>query len=122
MIAPREQYMTFFEKAAAVYQKETCQRTFSEDLEWHFINGYVFSTPDCFIMGRPVDRKAHRKLIVTPWHVFKTYDTWFIYLASGYLSEFFKFEPFELPYVCWERENQLVFYKRDRVKALCRTK
>jgi hypothetical protein len=50
--------MTPIEQAAAVYEREHCPRTLREDLELHLLNGYVFSTPTCFLMGRPVVREG----------------------------------------------------------------
>ena len=50
--------MTPLELALRVYQTEPCAHTFAEDLDAHLTNGYVFSTPDYFIMGRPVVRSA----------------------------------------------------------------
>ena len=77
--------MTPAEQAAAVYERETCARSFREDIEAHLLNGYVFSTPTMFIMGRAVDRLAPRELIVDPWHTFPEADrnAWLIYLAAG---------------------------------------
>jgi len=42
------------ERAAQVYQREECASSFQSDLEAHLLNGYVFSTPQAFAMGRPL--------------------------------------------------------------------
>lgn len=102
--------------AASVYQNEPCQRTFEEDLELHLMFGYVFSSPTMFMMGRAVEKDAPREKIVDPAFKFTNPDTWLIYLAAGDLMEFFSREPYPLPWVGWERDNKLRFYRMEAVK------
>jgi len=72
------------EAAAAVYQREACARSFVEDLELHLLHGYVFNTPDWFMMARPVWSRAPHELIVDPsYNEFSLLDTWHVYLFSG---------------------------------------
>lgn len=108
-----------YELARKIYQQEPCARTFREDLEQHLRTGYVWSSPRTFIMGRPVRRSGDRADIVTPHVTFDNPDCWHIYLAAGELYEFFRLEPFELPWFSWERHNVLRFYRRERVIQLC---
>lgn len=100
-----------YERARKVYEQEDCRRSFSEDLELHLRYGYVYSTPNSFIMGRAVDRYADSECIVDPSVVFDHPNAWLVYLAAGDMSEFFLRQPFFLPWVGWERENKLRFYK-----------
>lgn len=112
-------------RAKAVYDNEPCARTFLQDLELHLTSGYVFSTPRIFLLGRPVPRSADPRDIVDPVVDFAAMgsklDCWHVYLAAGDLLEFFRFEPFPLPYFSWERENVLRFYRRDHVIRLCQS-
>ena len=72
------------ERAAAVYQREECFRPFVVDLELHLLHGYVFNTPDWFMLARPVWSKAPSELIVDPaFNDFPVLDTWHIHLFSG---------------------------------------
>lgn len=113
--------MTPAEQAAAVYEREACARSFREDLEAHLLNGYVFSTPTAFVMGRPVRHDADPALIVDPWHVFPEaeHTGWLVYLAAGSLREIVSFEPKPLDFFLWERENVLRCFYAATVKRLC---
>lgn len=109
--------MTPYEKAKAVYQKEICARTFAHDLELHLLHGFVFSTPDSFIMGRPVYRGGRYEEITNPAFRFQLCDCWLVYLAAGNsLRIFFQYEPYPLPWIGWERNNKLRFYKTERIR------
>lgn len=108
--------MTPFDLAKQVYDKEPCARSFFEDLYWHMRLGYVFCTPQFFIMGRPVKREWPTEWILSPWFVcVKDPDCWHVWLASGDLSLLFSVLPIKLLYVSWERDNKLRFYKFDKV-------
>lgn len=112
--------MTPVERAAAVYQREPCARTFREDLEAHLLNGYVLSTPATFVMGRLVQRDAPPELIVDPWHRFETGDCWLVYLAAGdILREARRWMPWPVPWLAWERSNRLRFWRTERVLSSC---
>ena len=104
-----------YEIAKCVYENEPCARTFMEDLQLHLAHGYVFNTPRLFLMGRPVSRDGDTCDIVCPVVCYSVPDCWMVYLAAGDISEFFKFEPFELQWFCWERNNKLRFYRRERL-------
>lgn len=113
--------MTFFDQARAVYDREECARTFDEDFYLHLQYGFVFSSPDGFIMGRPVARMAREELVRDPGHIFATPDTWLVYLAAGSVKNFWRHLPYPLPFVGWERSNVLRFYPSDRVRKACST-
>jgi hypothetical protein len=76
--------MTPVERAAAVYEREPCARAFVADLELHLLHGYVFNTPEWFMMARPVWSCASHELIIDPsFNDFAVLDTWHVYLFSG---------------------------------------
>jgi hypothetical protein len=112
--------MTPYEEAKAVWAKERCVRTFEEDLHWHLLNGYVFSRPDFFIMGRHVNSKAGPELIVNPSWLFDPAecDCWMIYLMAGDCGAAFGILPFNLPLVCFERRNELRFAPLESFRRL----
>ena len=111
--------MTPVEKCKAVYEKEPCERSFTEDLEAHLLHGYVVSNPLFFAMGRPVDRDASHELIVNPWHTFKLANCWHLYLFSGALRDAFNAAPFDLPWCSYERENRLTIKPFAAIKKRC---
>jgi hypothetical protein len=76
--------MTPVEQAAAVYQREPCARSFVEDVELHLMHGFVFNTPDWFMLARPVWHKAPQELIVDPnYNDFPILNCWHCYLFAG---------------------------------------
>ena len=107
------------ELAAAVYEQEECVRSFREDLEAHLLHGYVYSTPEAFVMGRPVKKDAPREDIVNPWITFTDPDCWHLYLFAGPFHAAFAAPPYQLPWVSFERKNHLRFYKWDDIERKC---
>ena len=120
------QRMTPAELAAAVYQQEPCARSFREDLEAHLLHGYVFSTPDVFLMIRPVDRGWRDQIVdptknpewIKPW---SPPDCWHVYLAAGDIQEMWKFLPYPLEFVSYERSNRLRIVRFQQFRRLCST-
>jgi hypothetical protein len=108
--------MTPVEFAAAVYQQEECARSFQEDLEAHLLNGYVFSTPAFFVMGRGVLSSAPPREIVDPWVKFEQADAWLIYLLAGDIGKALQMLPHDLPRIGWERSNKLRFWTLARFR------
>jgi hypothetical protein len=109
------------ERAAAVYGREDCARTFREDLEAHLLHGLVVSSSDLFLMARPVDHTAGYEAIANPWHNtwYNTPSAWHLYLFSGSLMSAFKCAPYPLEYVSFERTNDLRIYKYDVIHRKC---
>jgi len=104
--------MTPIEVAAAVYDREPCVRTFSEDLHAHYDHGYVFSTPDYFLMARKVYRYAQPHQILNPY--FNLWESppncWHVYLYAGNMSAAFKCADVQLSFVSFEKRNRLKVY------------
>ena len=111
--------MTPYDQARAVYARETCARTFDEDLRLHLKFGYVFSTPDLFVMGRPVRKDAGYDQITDPRVQFSEPDTWWVYLASGDIKNLCSLLPYPLSSIGWERDNVLRIYRSDKVIRAC---
>ena len=107
--------MTPFEKALAVYSREPCARTSSQDLEAHLRHGLVISTPEYFLMARKVYRYAQHHQIIDPF--FNLWESppncWHLYLFSGDVSKAFASADVRLPLVSFERRNKLRFYPWD---------
>lgn len=107
------------QQARRVYDLEPCARRFVDDLELHLLRGFVVSTPEYFIMGRPVPRMANPALILNPAVDFDLVDCdcWHIYLAAGRLDSFWLYYPIDLPWVSWERRNRLRFHRMERIRT-----
>jgi hypothetical protein len=106
-------------RCEAVYRTEPCARSFAEDLEAHLLHGYVFSTPDYFVMGRAVCKDAPHADIVNPWVNFPSGDCWHLYLFAGPMQAAFDCAPYPLNFVSFERRNLLRVYEIDRIRRRC---
>lgn len=116
--------MTPYERAQLIYLQERCARSFTQDVVLHLRNGYVFSTPKMFLMGRGVLKNAPYSLVTDPSVTFDEPDSWLVYLAVGDISDFFRYEPYPLRWIGFERENVLRFHSRNKIKRiinLCHT-
>jgi len=79
-----------YEQLRALYHKAGYEEgSLQKDLEHYLRNGYVFATPECFIMGCQIS------------------NGWYVHAAVGVgaLETFFRFMPKELPYIGWERRG-----------------
>ena len=77
------------------------ERALQDDIVYHLQNGYVFATPECFIMGRQLA------------------NGWFVHAAVGvgYLETFFNFIPYDLEYIGWEKHDMPVrWHKTETLK------
>lgn len=112
--------MTPFEQAMLVYQSEPCARTFEQDLRLHFQFGFVFSTPDFFVMGRPVMKDWIESVIVDPMKLLQPMqcDCWHVHTFAGNLSKAWGILPYPLPFISFERKNELRFYRLDALRRL----
>lgn len=105
-----------YERAQLVYQREPCARNFTVDLELHMRYGYVFVTPEIFIMGRAVDHKAGYAAITNPAVRHVDHTAWLIYLMAGSMDRHLdRYLPYPLPYIGWERKNVLRFYAASKI-------
>ena len=94
-------------------------------LRGYLVAGYVVSTPDAFLMVRPVRHDASLGDMIDPLHRFDTPDCWFVHTASGVLESIMLHLPFWLPLVAFQRSDarrpgctRLRFYRLDRLRHL----
>jgi hypothetical protein len=95
---------------------------FDRELSAHLLTGYVFSSPEAFIMGRAVDGSAAGCLQADPFHVFpaESCDTWLVWLAAGDLARMAEWVPYRLPWIAWaRRDGPLRRFRFDRVLSSC---
>lgn len=106
--------MTPLDKVRMLYTEQS-PRTFEEDLTAHMVNGYVFSTPEYLLMGRPVWSKAPQHAINDVWMTFPLplWDAWYVYAfavaedrgLADVLTKLLRHLPFFLPLLAWERSG-----------------
>jgi hypothetical protein len=107
--------MTPAETAYAYYDRPD-GNIFHYVLDYHLKNGYVFSTPQTFVMGRPVDITGNRWDILDLSYAFPkaSWNCWFVYFCAGDLKNVFTMMPFSLPYCSFEHRNRLRFYSTEQ--------
>ena len=90
----------------------------------HKQHGFLFVTPDFYVMGRPVRKYAPLEQILDVNHRFEasTCDTWFIFQLAGDMTKAWRILPWELPWMCWTRDNdpqqELMFFETRRLMRL----
>jgi hypothetical protein len=92
---------------------------FEEKLGEHLKHGYVYNSPECFIMGRPVDSKADSDDILDYSKEFSEPDCWYVCLAVGIkkLNDLINLMPYDLPLVGWQRmSGDIRYYNTKRLK------
>ncbi len=107
------------------------QRPRDRHLRWyegeHKAHGFLFATPDFYVMGRPVRKYAPIEQILDVTHRFDvaTCDTWFVFLLTGDVRKAWAILPWELPWMCWVRDNdptqELRFFETRRLMRLSKT-
>jgi hypothetical protein len=91
---------------------------FYEILDLHLMFGHVQSTPDYFVMGRPVDKDASYADLID---IRITYpedkqNSWCCYFLAGNMYKALHSLPFYLPYCTFEHKGNLKFYELEKLK------
>jgi hypothetical protein len=116
--------MSPYERTLADWAKRPRDHSLAWYEEVHKRQGFVFSTPAFYIMGRPVMKYAPIPHILDVEHVFdfEQCDTWFIFVLTGETRQAWSIMPWELPFMCWSRDNdptgELRFYETRRLMRL----
>lgn len=113
--------MTPYETAKASYTDPE-ETSLAEDLVAHLQCGYVVSTPEIFILLRPVDSKADYDTRTNMWHRFdeSVCDTWYIWMMAGSVAAVAKSLPFQLPFIEFARRGKdRRPFKSERILHLC---
>ena len=111
--------MSPFDLAAGIYESEPCSHTFEHDLIAHHEHGYVFSTPQSFIMGRPVFKDASPLALFDIEFAFprELQNAWFVWAYAGDIAHALAFMPYRLPWVIFQRKNELRTYPMERFES-----
>lgn len=95
--------MSIYDQIQDLYTKTGWKKgTFEKDLTWYLQHGYVFATPEYFIMGVAIS------------------GGWYVHAAVGVgaLEGFLRLMPYYLPYVGWERRGsgKVRWYPTEKLK------
>lgn len=102
--------MTPAEIIAAKYATEGV--SFREVLASHLVNGYVFSGPDCFLMGRPVGSRDPDLWLDFDYRFpLAECDAWLVTAMAGDLKRAASFMPYPLPHLVYQRRGRWVSLK-----------
>lgn len=98
---------------------------FAEYLEWHYQHGFVFSTPDYFIMGTAQNAADMRQYGVPLIKCLpEKQDSWYVFAMAGDMSKAWDCLPYRLPNIAFERTRagrlELTILEIDRMKRLSR--
>lgn len=95
---------------------------FTWAIEQHERNGIVIDEPDCFMLARPVRRIWDERRIIDPSQSFVMTvgqaDMWHVWVAVGSLGELLDRAPYPLPFLSWERKNQLRISRFQKIQCL----
>lgn len=94
--------MSILLKAKELYDK--CGIDMNADIAAYASHGYVFITPDSFLLGKAVNSKSD----VDPqdqWNV-ENPDAWYVNMAVGDVKDFISKIPHPLPLIGWMRETK----------------
>ena len=110
--------MTPREQVADLYLQYPQSRTFAEDVALYKMTGYVWDTPELFLMARPVKRDAPEDAIRAAFVRFdrSIANAWFIFAFAGNFRGFIDIAPFQLPWAGWSRRMAPIrWYEMKRV-------
>ena len=103
--------MTPYQRGKLAHDADTDNDPFEEVLVAHFLTGIVVSTPDVFLLARPVDSRGDHMGFNDPFLTYDEPDTWHVYLGAGDITKLADFFPYPLPTVSFVRKNSLHFYR-----------
>lgn len=97
--------MSPYERMAQKYADNPQEHTFDWYCDWHKRHAYLFSTPEYFIMGRPLSKtmiEVSGPLLIE-WGDMPGANCYYVHAAAGDLSKAWSILPRELPYLAFER-------------------
>lgn len=116
--------MSPYQQIQAKYAEFPQEQPFAWYVDWHARHGFVFATPEFFIMGRAVNKAFFegRGPILEAIPIGFA-DTWYIHAMAGDMQRAWDILPAPLPWLAWERvldgKRELRFYSAAEVKRLC---
>lgn len=75
--------MTPYERAVKAAAESPFEDTFAADVATHLMVGVVISTPDYYLMARPVGSDWSEDRMLDPWQTDPAGDCWFIWAVAG---------------------------------------
>lgn len=120
--------MTPLDRIREFYQLHPQEDSFECYLNWHLKNGFVFSTPEFFVMGRAIHyTKGKDELNQFEIDFFKVpprefQNCWYVHAMAGDIEKVWSILPYPLGYVAFERtrdnKRELTVLQTERIRRL----
>lgn len=92
---------------------------FFEQMDYHLVNGWVYSGDDCFVMAEVCSKK---ELLRQNLNNDVDNDTWFVYAYAGKLERVLELIPFEKEFIGFRRNNgKIRLYRYEELMKKIRT-
>jgi hypothetical protein len=93
------------------YQLAPQEQLFEFYLNWHLQNGFVFNTPEFFVMGRPIKTyrdEAHTRHGIDHLAIWarEEQNCWYVHAMAGDMTKAWSMLPYELPFMAFERVRE----------------
>jgi len=117
-----------FEQMRRMYRQHPQERPFDLYLDWHLRHGFVFSTPDFFVMGRPAPKALLEQILALGPSTFDRdeCDCWYVHAMAGDIEKVWSILPWHLPWIAFERlragKRELTIVRTDRIRELSSNK
>jgi hypothetical protein len=113
--------MSHYERMAEQYRLHPQERSFEWYCDWHIRHGFLFATPEFFIMGRSCCIQTFNPELLEPGAPGD--NCWYIHGFSGDMSKAWSILPWELPWIAFERvregkREQPCFVEIERLRRL----
>ena len=117
--------MSPYKEAEQMYLKAGLSlEEFNNDIHLYAQVGYLYSSPDCFALARPVSTGWHEDVI--KWAELENtlsdndltleLNCWYIAHVVGELSSLLNYIPYDLPFIAMERRGKFKVYDYNKIK------
>lgn len=115
------------ERIKEQYRLHPQEQPFEFYLNWHLANGFVFSTPDYFVMGRAMvwaENESWTRNRIDEFTIWakKAENAWYVHAMAGDIKKAWGILPYPLGYICFERvrggKRELVKIPTERMRKL----
>lgn len=119
--------MTPIDRIREFYQLHPQEQPFEWYLNWHLADGFVFSTPEFFIMGRPIKMYPDEEATIHGIDNFAIWDRsehncWYVHAMSGNIAKCWDILPYPLGFIAFERtrngKRELTIMPTERIRRL----
>lgn len=107
--------MTAVDIARNWHESHVVGKPFTQLLADYLRGGYVWSSPEAFLLAQPVSVDIKNLEVRSGKH---QPNAWFVELAAGDkpFEQFLRVMPYELPYLAWARRDHLRVWKLEQFR------